>query len=267
MRKIRALDETKTKTDPWLTLPSVRPVFWYVFAFNSRLVSLSLSLSYWNICSIMTLCRPLAWVGCTLIITFSSKNVFPSAPLSFSFLLLFIFQFRFASSPTISHEHTHTHQNKCLSCEGCFSSFSFAFHFIPCHEDEEKNYFSLRLSMWVRGCLEPLFAAIKRISRAIAPPPNASRTRNYTLNWRKSTREFGSRTEKFVSSKLHFYSARGNAAAFRNSTLERLAVEWSIKVCDERGKNLLGDRKCVSPSRAMRTEKTFCVCIHRDDGW
>lgn len=200
-------------------------------------------------------------------------HVFLKKRFSFSSALLLVSVIIYISVPlclfthNFAWAHSHTHQNKCLSCEGCFSSFSFAFHFIPCHEDEEKNYFSLRLSMWVRGCLEPLFAAIKRISRAIAPPPNASRTRNYTLNWRKSTREFGSRTEKFVSSKLHFYSARGNAAAFRNSTLERLAVEWSIKVCDERGKNLLGDRKCVSPSRAMRTEKTFCVCIHRDDGW
>jgi hypothetical protein len=84
------------------------------------------------------------------------------------FVITILFRFSFHPQFRITQTQMHTARGENLiRVEGCFSSFSLHFHF-------KREIFHLQCCDVTRCCLEPLFAAIKNISRMIAPFPNAS---------------------------------------------------------------------------------------------
>jgi hypothetical protein len=125
-----------------------------------------------------------------------SLSRFSSRVSFFRFLFLLLFSILFRSySPTISHSTNtnarSTRRKSLIRAEGCFSSF---------YRVARRENFHLECDEMFR--LEPLsFAAIKNISRMIAPLPNAHRS----LSTQQKHLNVGNKTLNLPFSKLHFY--------------------------------------------------------------
>lgn len=123
-----------------------------------------------NICSIITF-RPLAWVARSFIITFFLESLFSSSLFCYYFSSAFSFTHNFAFDI-----HAHIEGWKFNAARRMFFFFSrFSHHSMF----ERRRKFSAAMRT---RCLEPLSAAIKNISRAIAPLPIASHSLTLALN-------------------------------------------------------------------------------------